>query len=75
MNKDKLDRMRWASPLLPEPGDEVVCELIDEVERLREAVRQIRTQQWLGVQAALGKSGPTWGAETERIISGESEGE
>ena len=74
MDENKLKRMRSCSVFLGSPGDEVVCELIDEVERLQEVVRHIRKQQWLGVQTALGKSGPTWGAETERIIYGESEG-
>lgn len=35
MDADRLSKMRWAAPLLPEPGPEVVVELLDEIERLR----------------------------------------
>ena len=28
-------KMRSCAPLLPEPGDKVVCECLDEIERLR----------------------------------------
>lgn len=34
MDADKIKGMRACSPLLPEPGGEVVCELLDEIERL-----------------------------------------
>lgn len=32
-------KMRTCAPLLPEPGDKVVCECLDEIERLREALQ------------------------------------
>ena len=32
-------KMRACSPLLPDPGGEVVRECLDEIERLREALR------------------------------------
>ena len=30
-------KMRACAPLLPEPGDTVVCECLDEIDRLRDA--------------------------------------
>lgn len=32
-------RMRACSPLLPPPGEEVVCECLDEIDRLNDAMR------------------------------------
>lgn len=34
-------KMRCCAPLLPPPGEEVVCQCIDEIERLREALLEI----------------------------------
>jgi len=34
-------KMRVCAPLLPPPGDEVVCECLNEIERLREALTEI----------------------------------
>lgn len=34
-------RMRECAPLLPEPGDKVVCECLDEIERLRHAMGEL----------------------------------
>jgi hypothetical protein len=46
-------------------------ELKEEVERLQNVVRQLRKQQWLGEDLAMGKAGAEWFAGTERIIKGE----
>lgn len=35
-------RMRECAPLLPEPGGEVVCECLDEIERLIEENKRLR---------------------------------
>lgn len=37
-SKLEIARMRACSPLLPEPGGEVVCQCLDEVERLLKIV-------------------------------------
>jgi len=36
-----IKKMRVCAPLLPPPGDEVVCECLNEIERLREALTEI----------------------------------
>lgn len=40
MTKEKLNKMWNCSPLLPDPGGEVVRELITEVRRLQEAANE-----------------------------------
>jgi len=40
-----LKKMRVCAPLLPAPGDEVVIQCIDEIERLRHALELIRDGQ------------------------------
>lgn len=41
MTTDKLEKMYYASNLLPDPGGEVVRECIDEIIRLRQALNDI----------------------------------
>lgn len=45
IDTEKLAKMRHAAPLLPEPGDEVVIELLDEIDRLRAENERLREQQ------------------------------
>ena len=40
MNKELLDKMNVARHLLPEPGPEVIGELIQEVQKLRKALSE-----------------------------------
>jgi hypothetical protein len=40
MKQEQIDKMRRASHLLPPPGGEVVRQLLDEIERLRERLRE-----------------------------------
>ena len=42
IDTEKLQRMRGAAPLLPEPGGEVVVELLDEIDRLRAENARLR---------------------------------
>jgi hypothetical protein len=37
-------KMRAYAPLLPPPGGDVVCECLDEIERLRFALRDIHDE-------------------------------
>ena len=39
MKQEEINKIRRCSSLLPPPGDEVVKQLLDEIERLREEAR------------------------------------
>ena len=41
MDAERLRKMRWAAPLLPEPGPEVVIELLDEIELMRSLLAEV----------------------------------
>ena len=75
MTDDKLKKMRMCSLLLPDPGGEVVRELLDEVERLQEVVQQCREDYFEEVENGrlTAREIKEYQAETERIIGG-SEG-
>ncbi len=40
MTKKELNRIRYCCPLLPPPGEEVVKQLLDEIDRLREEMQR-----------------------------------
>ena len=41
-----INRMRACAPMLPEPGDEVVLQCLDEVEKLRSAISTAYGYLW-----------------------------
>ena len=75
MDSSKLKRMRVCSVFLEYPGDEVVRELIDEVERLQDQFRQCRRSLQMALMVGPTHEGAVdkFDATTERICKG-SEG-
>lgn len=56
-----INKMRACSPLLPPPGGDVVCECLDEIERLRSIFRV----------TVLRLAPETPHAEIDRVLNGE----
>lgn len=53
-----IKKMRACSPLLPDPGGEVVRECLDEIERLRTVAEQLAAAAHLVLMRAQEQPGP-----------------